>query len=85
MAYAFTNSKGVTYYLHTKKSMTSTGKERTLFFFSKEVKDGTLDSVPDGYKVVEMKTGLPILKKTGGETETEMEAAREEAPEATGE
>jgi hypothetical protein len=85
MAYAFTNSKGVTYYLHTKKSMTSTGKERTLFFFSKEVKDGTLDSVPDGYKVVEMKTGLPVLKKTGGETETEMEAVRETAPEATGE
>jgi hypothetical protein len=83
MAYAFTNSKGVTYYLHNKKSMTSTGKERTLFFFSKEVKDGTLDSVPEGYQVVEMKTGLPVLKKTGGEkeTQTEMEAA----PEATGE
>ncbi len=87
MAYAFTNSKGVTYYLHNKKSMTSTGKERTLFFFSKEVKDGTLDSVPEGYQVVEMKTGLPVLKKNGGEkeTQTEMEAAQETAPEATGE
>jgi len=81
MAYAFTNSKGVTYYLHAKKSTTSTGKERTLFFFSKEVKDGTLDSVPDGYQVVEMKTGLPVLKKNGGETETLTEAA----PEAAGE
>ena len=59
MAYAFTNSKGVTYYLHTKKSTTSTGKERTLFYFAKEVKEGTLDSVPEGYKVVEMKTGAP--------------------------
>ena len=29
MAYSHTNSKGTTYYLHTKKSMTSTGKERT--------------------------------------------------------
>jgi hypothetical protein len=89
MAYAFTNSKGVTYYLHTKKSTTSTGKERTLFYFSKEVKEGTLDSVPEGYKVVEMKTGLPVLKKTGGEAETEMEtapaAAQEPAPEAAGE
>ena len=87
MAYAFTNSKGVTYYLHNKKSTTSTGKERTLFFFSKEVKDGTLDTVPDGYKVVEMKTGLPVLKKTGGETETEtqMETVQEAAPEAAGE
>jgi hypothetical protein len=63
MAYAFTNSKGVTYYLHTKKSTTSTGKERTLFFFSKEVKDGTLDSVPDGYKVVEMKTACPSSRR----------------------
>jgi hypothetical protein len=85
MAYAFTNSKGVTYYLHTKKSTTSTGKERTLFFFSKEVKDGTLDSVPEGYKVVEMKTGLPVLKKTGGETETASEAAPEPATETAGE
>ena len=85
MAYAFTNSKGVTYYLHTKKSTTSTGKERTLFYFAKEVKEGTLDSVPEGYKVVEMKTGLPVLKKTGGETETAPEATPEAAPEAAGE
>jgi hypothetical protein len=85
MAYAFTNSKGVTYYLHTKKSLTSTGKERTLFFFSKEVRDGTLDAVPEGYKVVEMKTGLPVLKKTGSEAEPVMEAAQEPAPEAAGE
>ena len=85
MAYAFTNSKGVTYYLHNRKSTTSTGKERTLFFFAKEVKDGTLDAVPEGYKVVEMKTGLPVLKKTGGESEPEMATATEAAPEAAGE
>ena len=85
MAYAFTNSKGVTYYLHTKKSTTSTGKERTLFYFAKEVKEGTLDSVPEGYRVVEMKTGLPVLKKTGGETEPEAEITPEVAPEAAGE
>ena len=63
MAYGFTNSKGTTYYLHGKKSITSTGKERTLFYFSKEVKDGAMDQVPTGYDVVEMKTGLPVLKK----------------------
>ncbi len=65
MAYGFTNSKGVTYYLHGKKSVTSTGKERQLFYFSKEVKEGALDMVPAGYDVVEMKTGLPVLKKQG--------------------
>ena len=64
MAYAHTNSKGSTYYLHTKKSMTSTGKERTLFYFSKELKEGeSLDAVPAGYTVAEMKTGMLVLKK----------------------
>ena len=54
MAYGHTNSKGVTYYLHAKGRM---------FFFSKEIKEGALDAVPAGYNVVEMKTGLPVLKK----------------------
>jgi len=63
MAYGFTNSKGVTYYLHTKRTASASGKERVLFFFSKEIKEGALDVVPAGYTVVEMKTGLPVLKK----------------------
>jgi hypothetical protein len=63
MAYGFTNSKGVTYYLHTRKSKTKSGKERQIFFFAKEVKDGAIDAVPSGYQVAEMKTGLPVLKK----------------------
>ncbi len=54
MAYAHTNSKGTTYYLH------SNGK---MFFFSKEIKEGALDAVPAGYNVVEMKTGMLVLKK----------------------
>jgi hypothetical protein len=50
--------------LHTKKSTTSTGKERTLFYFSKELKPGeALDAVPAGYTVAEMKTGMLVLKK----------------------
>jgi hypothetical protein len=68
MAYSYTNSKGNTYYLHTKKSMTSTGKERTLFYFSKEQREGeTLDAVPAGYTVAEMKTGMLVLKKESGQ------------------
>ncbi len=63
MAYSFTNSKGVTYYLHTRKQLAASGKERTLFFFAKEIKEGSMDAVPTGYTVVEMKTGLPVLKK----------------------
>jgi hypothetical protein len=58
MAYAHTNSKGTTYYLHSNGRM---------FFFSKEVKDGALDAVPAGYNVVEMKTGMLVLKKIQAE------------------
>jgi hypothetical protein len=63
MAYGFTNSKGTTYYLHIKKTMSANGKERSLFYFSKEIKADAADAVPAGYSVVEMKTGLPVLKK----------------------
>ena len=63
MAYSFTNSKGVTYYLHTRRTPAASGKERVLFFFSKEIKEGVMDAVPAGYSVIEMKTGLPVLKK----------------------
>jgi hypothetical protein len=63
MAFSFTNSKGVTYYLHTRRTPAASGKERVLFFFSKEIKEGVMDAVPAGYSVIEMKTGLPVLKK----------------------
>ena len=63
MAYEYTNSKGVKYFLHGRTSTTSTGKERTIYFFAKEVKDGSLDAVPAGYQVSETANGLPVLKK----------------------
>lgn len=63
MAYTYTNSKGQTYILHGKTTQTKTGKERTLYYFAKEAKPEALDAVPAGYKVVESKTGLPVLKK----------------------
>jgi hypothetical protein len=63
MAYAHTNAKGVTYYLHGRTRVLKSGKESTLYFFSKEVKDGALNSVPAGYVVSETKNGLPVLKK----------------------
>ena len=65
MAYAHTNSKGVTYYLHARERVSKAGKVSKLFFFSKEVKDGALDSVPAGYAVAETANGLPVLKKSG--------------------
>lgn len=65
MAYAHTNSKGMTYYLHARERVSKTGKVSRLFFFSKEIKDGALDSVPPGYVVGETANGLPVLKKSG--------------------
>lgn len=63
MAFSYTNSKGSTYILHGRSRVTSTGKTTTLYFFGKEEKEGALDAVPDGYKVAETKTGLPVLKR----------------------
>jgi len=71
MAYGHTNSKGNTYYLHSKGRM---------FFFSKEIKEGALDAVPAGYDVVEMKTGLPVLKKKVVAAPATVETPHTEAP-----
>lgn len=65
MAYSFTNSKGTKYYLHAKTVERKGGSKGQLFYFSKEMKSGeALDAIPAGYKVAEMKTGLPVLKKS---------------------
>jgi hypothetical protein len=64
MAFAYKNTKGQTYFLHQKSIKRSTGKTTTLFFFAREErKADALEAVPAGYKVVEMKTGMPVLKK----------------------
>lgn len=63
MAYSYRNSKGTTYYLHGRTTQLKSGKERTLYFFAKTEKEGALDQVPMGYKVIESKNGLPVLKK----------------------
>jgi len=63
MAFTYKNSKGVTYILHGKDRVTSTGKKATLYFFSKENKEGALNAVPAGYEVAETSNGLPVLKK----------------------
>lgn len=63
MAYAFENSKGNTYFLHKKDTTLKNGRKQTIYFFAREVKDGSLDAVPDGYEVSESRNGLPVLKK----------------------
>jgi len=64
MAYEFKNSKGVSYFLHSKQVSLKGGRMQTIFYFARDVRPGALDSVPAGYKVIETtKTGMPILKK----------------------
>lgn len=64
MAYEFTNSRGVKYYLHSKDVNLKGGRRQTIYFFARDVRPGALYSVPAGFKVIETtKTGMPILKK----------------------
>lgn len=65
MAYAHKNSKGKTYYLHTKAvDLKGSGKTQTIYWFAGAVGPNALDAVPTGYMVVEsQRTGLPLLKK----------------------
>jgi hypothetical protein len=64
MAYQFTNSKGVGYFLHSKEVLLKGGRKQTIYFFARDVRPGALDAVPEGYTVQETtKTGMPILKK----------------------
>lgn len=65
MAFSFTNSKGHTYYLHGKKVTLKNGRVQQIYYFARDVRAESLDSVPEGYEVVEtQRTGMPVLKKT---------------------
>jgi YHS domain-containing protein len=63
-AYAYKNSKGNTYYLHSRSTTLRNGKEQRIYFFAREEKEGTLDKVPEGYAVSETANGLPVLKRS---------------------
>lgn len=62
--FSYTNKKGQTYYLHTRQVTLKNGRQQTIYFFARDVRDGVLYAVPDGYMVVETeRTGMPVLKK----------------------
>jgi hypothetical protein len=64
MAYEFTNSKGVKYYLNSKEVNLKGDRTQKIFFFARDIRPGALDAVPTGYQVAETtRTGMPILKK----------------------
>ena len=53
MAYKHTNSKGVTYYLNSKKVTLRGGKEQTIFYFSKDERPEAVPELPAGMEVNE--------------------------------
>lgn len=63
MPFNFTNSRGSTYILHARTTTLKNGNTQTIYFFSREAKEGALDALPEGYEVSESKNGLPVLKR----------------------
>ncbi len=64
MAYSHTNSKGVTYYLHSKEVTLRGGKLQTIYYFAKDVRPEAIDAIPDGYEIIENeRNGFITLKK----------------------
>lgn len=64
-AFSYTNSKkGQTYYLHTREVTLKNGRQQTIYFFARDIRDGALEAVPEGYEVIETeRTGMPVLRK----------------------
>lgn len=64
-AYSHTNSKGVTYYLHSKLVTLRGGKEQRIFFFAKDVRPAdAVKELPEGYTVQQNeRNGFLTLKK----------------------
>lgn len=65
MAYSHTNSKGVTYYLHSKDVTLRGGKQQTIYYFAKDTRPAdAVDELPGPYQVVENpRNGFLTLKK----------------------
>ena len=65
MAFSYTNSKGQTYYLHTKQVTLKGNLQMQIYYFKREVDSAfAIDELPAGREVVENKrTGLPLVRR----------------------
>ncbi len=65
MAFSVPSKKsGKTYYLHLREQPRKNGGITNLYYFAGDIREGAVDSLPDGYMVIENeRTGLPFLKK----------------------
>lgn len=64
-AFKYENSKGITYYLHSKVVTLRGGKQQTIYFFAKAVRPAdAVAELPEGYMVQEnARNGFLTLKK----------------------
>jgi hypothetical protein len=64
-AFSYTNSKGQTYYLHTRSVTLKNGRVQTIYYFARDVRpQQALEAVPAGMEVIETeRTGMPVLRK----------------------
>ena len=63
MGYSHKNSKGVTYYLHSKDVTLRGGRNQTIYYFARDARSNACD-LPAGKQVVESsRTGLRLVKK----------------------
>ncbi len=64
-AFSYTNAKGQKYYLHTKEVTLKNGRIQRIYFFARDIREGSLEAVPAGYEVMETKrTNMPVLKRS---------------------
>jgi len=65
-AYSHTNSKGQTYYLHSKEVTLRGGKLQRIYFFAKDERPAdAVSELPAGYEVIEnVRNGFLTLKKS---------------------
>ncbi len=65
MAFSVPSKKsGKTYYLHLREQPRKNGGITKLYYFAGDVRPEAVDSLPEGYIVIENeRTGLPFLKK----------------------
>jgi len=65
MAFQATNKKnGKTYNLHKKDVTLRGGRRQTIYYFAGDIRDGALDEVPAGMKVIYSdRTGMPMLAR----------------------
>lgn len=64
MGYQHTNSKGVTYYLNSKKVTLRGGKVQTIYYFSKDDRKDTATDLPSDRTVNENpRNGFLTLKR----------------------